>query len=173
MAKEINSGSKSIQLHATLRNEYVEIFVDFAIRKALEMLKEKGVIKEVVLPERHKIFKAIDASDVFDHFFKIKFSSGGEVEYWGQTTCYKGNDLGIPEANKTYEIRETLIEALTLRRHLLAEDKKFRTFHFTFGPSDYTYGWFAGAKENTFDWSFYSTDLASNQDIFIHFNILE
>src|SRR4051812_2194398 len=107
---------ESVQLHAALRNEYVEMLVDFCLRKSLKTLEGKKLIVAAVFPERHKEFKAVDASDVFDHFFKIKFvASGEEVAFWGQTTCYKGNELGVAEPNKTYEIRETLVEALTLR----------------------------------------------------------
>lgn len=141
--------------------------MDFVLRKSIEQLAAEGVIERAVLPQRHAEFKAIDASDVFDHCFKIRFSnSKNEVEVWGQTTCYKGNELGVPEANKTYEIRETLIEALTLRRHLIQKGGEFRVVHFTFGPSAYTYGWFEGAKANAFDWSVYSSDIVPDYDIF-------
>lgn len=156
-----------VQQHAALRNDYVEMLVDFALKMALANLAETEVIEEAVFPERHKEFKAIDASDVFDHYFKIKFTgSKEELEVWAQTTCYKGNELGVAEANKTYEIRETLIEALTLRRHLLNKDEPFRIAHFTFGPSAYTYGWFEAAKSNSFDWSMYSSDVVKDYDIF-------
>ncbi len=158
---------EKVQQHAALRNDYIEMLVDFALRKALEKLAEKGVISKAVWPERHKEFKAVDASDVFDHYFRIKFiKTAHEVEFWGQTTCYKGNELGVAEANKTYEIRETLIEALTLRRHLLASKKEFRILHFTFGPSEYTYSWFEAAKTASFDWSMYSADIVDKYDIF-------
>ena len=159
--------SGKVQQHAALRNDYVEISVDFALKKALLNLAEKKVIEGTTWPERHKEFKAADASDVFDHYFKIKFlSSKQEIEFWGQTTCYKGNELGVAEANKTYEIRETLIEALSLRRHLISSAQEFRIVHFTFGPSAYTYGWFEAAKANTFDWSMYSADISKDYDIF-------
>ncbi len=160
-------GSGKVQQHAALRNDYVEMSVDFALNRALVNLVEKKVIEEVARPERHKEFKAVDASDVFDHYFRIKFPNRTqEVEFWGQTTCYKGNELGVAEANKTYEIRETLIEALSLRRHLLGNGQEFRMLHFTFGPSAYTYGWFEAAKSNTFDWSMYSADILKDYDIF-------
>lgn len=158
---------ESVQLHAALRNEYVEMLVDFCLRKSLKQLEIKGIIESAGLPERHKEFKTVDASDIFDHYFRAKFLATGEdVAFWGQTTCYKGNELGVAEANKTYEIRETLVEALTLRRHLMNRKEQFRVLHFTFGPSAYTYGWFEGAKANTFDLSFYSSDVKANFDIF-------
>ena len=43
-----------VQQHAALRNDYVEMLVDFTLKKALANLAEKKVIEEGVWPERHK-----------------------------------------------------------------------------------------------------------------------
>lgn len=157
----------SVQLYATLRNDYVEALVDFSLARATTTLLKQGRIVGIATPIRHKAFISDDASDIFDHYLKLSFRSGNkskDLEIWAQTTCYKGNDTGFPEPNKTYEIRETLVEALTLRRHLLQSKDSFRILHFTFGPSDYTYGWFKDAKKNSFDLSLYSADIEASYD---------
>ena len=147
---------------ATKRNALAEMLVDFILQKFAEKLYIEGLITENVEPETQVDFIRDDCSDCFDHFLVLKLShtapyQNRTLELWGQTTCYKGNPSGKPESNKTYEIRETLAEALTLRKWLKRENKFFRTFHFTLGPANYTYGWFKTAKENAFDLSLYPT----------------
>lgn len=162
----------SVQSYATERNQLVELIADWCLRKFSQRLFSEGIITEETLPQMHVSFSTDSASDVFDHYIEFNLTKSlggvnGKIQLWAQTTCYKGNELGQPEPNKTYEIRETLVEALSLRQHLIKEGKSFRTLHFTFGPSQYTYGWFKGAKNNAFDLSLYSSEILEGYDIFI------
>lgn len=150
----------SVQKIATKRNSLAEMLIDYILQKFSEKLYNEGYIKEEAIPEQQKSFSRNDCSEVYDHYIELHFSNKIDrqertFEIWAQTTCYKGNVTGKPESNKTYEIRETLVEALTLRKWLIEEKKNFRTIHFTLGPSNYTYGWFMPAKENAFDLSLY------------------
>lgn len=150
----------SVQKIATKRNSLAEMLIDYILQRLSESLYAEGYIKEEAVPEQQKSFSRNDCSEVYDHFIQLHFSNKIDeqertFEIWAQTTCYKGNATGKPESNKTYEIRETLVEALTLRKWLVEEKKNFRTIHFTLGPSNYTYGWFMHAKENAFDLSIY------------------
>ena len=155
---------------ATKRNALAEMLIDYILQCFAEEMLENGSITDIRYPEQQKAFIRDDCSDVYDHYIELPLSSRLDkservLQIWGQTTCYKGNATGKPESNKTYEIRETLSEALTMRKWLLEEDVFFRTIHFTLGPSNYTYGWFQYAKENAFDLSLYPS-LDSDIDIF-------
>jgi len=156
----------SVQAFATKRNGQAELLVDYLIELTLNQLKDKGVIVGFVEPDLHKPFKSDAISDIFDHFFKATLPNGKEYQFWGQTTCYKGNDTSAPEPNKTYEIRETLIEGLGLRANLLEQKADFRTLHFTLGPTSYTYSWFPAAKDNAYDLSLYLPPKIGNEDLF-------
>ena len=164
------SSYMNVQRIATQRNSLAEMLIDFTLQRFVEkMLKEK-LITEASETETQKDFIREDCSDCYDHYLRIRLSPKLDPEcrwldIWGQTTCYKGNPSGKPESNKTYEIRETLSEALTLRKWLRREGAFFRTFHFTLGPSQYTYGWFKSAKENAFDLSIYP-EIEPGIDIF-------
>lgn len=165
MASHMNA-----QRLATQRNALAEMLIDYTLQLFSDKLYDNGLITEKSEPETQKDFVRDDCNDYYDHFLQLHLSSKLDskcrtMEIWGQTTCYKGNPSGKPESNKTYEIRETLSEALTLRKWLNSEGKFFRTIHFTLGPSDYTYGWFKTAKENAFDLSLYPK-FDSDKDIF-------
>ncbi len=145
---------------ATERNEQAEKLIDFILQSFIARLHQEGYIASTELPIRQKPFVRDDCRDVFDHFVELEMArpfSGiqGRFQLWAQTTCYKGNELGRAESDKTYEIRETLVEALGLRRWLREEAISFRTIHFTIGPVSYTYGWFKPAKDHAFDLSLY------------------
>lgn len=145
---------------ATKRNALAEMLVDFTLQRFVDKLYEDEYILEQAETETQKDFVREDCSDCFDHYVKLHLSPKIDpacswLEIWGQTTCYKGSPSGKPESNKTYEIRETLVEALTLRKWLRNENVAFRTLHFTLGPAQYTYGWFKSAKEKAFDLSLY------------------
>ncbi len=161
------SKSASVQAFATLRNEQVEIFVDYALQQFSRALFEADLTSALAEPMLHTAFKRDDCSDVFDHYLKIEGKGNNKtLEIWGQTTCYKGNKGMGAEPNKTYEVRETLIEALGLRRWLIDEGVPFRTVHFTIGSPDYTYGWFRHAKDNSFDLSLYIGSQIDGKNIF-------
>jgi len=165
MASHMNA-----QRLATQRNALAEMLIDYTLQLFSDKLYDNGMITEKSETETQKDFVRDDCSDCYDHYLQLHLSSKLDdkcrtIEIWGQTTCYKGNPSGKPESNKTYEIRETLSEALTLRKWLNSEEKLFRTIHFTLGPSDYTYGWFKTAKENAFDLSLYPK-FDSDKDIF-------
>lgn len=146
------------QKTAIKRNALAEILIDFCLQKFSEKLYEDKIACTMPVVERQKTFTRNDCSEVYDHYISFSCRIKDQVlpfEIWGQTTCYKGNDTGAPESNKTYEIRETITEALSLRKWLIKENKNFRTIHITLGPSNYTYGWFKTAKASAFDCSLY------------------
>lgn len=161
------AGLMGVQTRASLRNEHVEFFIDFVLRELSARLSKKGLLLAYSEPLRQVEVKRDDGSDVFDHFLTItpraarrdtlapEDIAGRKVAIWAQTTSYKGNETGKAEANKTYEIRETLIESLSLRRWLIKEGAPFRMIHFTVGPATYSYGWMKGAKDSAFDVSLY------------------
>jgi hypothetical protein len=150
----------SVQAHATRRNRDVELMVEFILQGFAQRMHKDGTVGAPEDPVMQKPFQRDDCSDVFDHYLSLETTvpfggRSGALQLWAQTTCYKGNDGGAPEPNKTYEIRETLVEALGLRRWLREEGTFFRTVHFTVGPANYTYGWFKEAKDRAFDLSLY------------------
>lgn len=150
----------SVQRLATERNGRVEILVDFILREFSAQLHQAGYTADLQESQRQAIFERDDCNDRFDHYLELEVihpigDIKGSFQIWGQTTCYKGNDTGEAESDKTYEIRETLTEALGLRRWLRDENVKFRTIHFTVGPSQYTYAWFETVKRCAFDLSIY------------------
>lgn len=158
----------SVQAFATERNGQVELFIDFLLNRFLETLSKQGKISDYSIPVLQESFSADDCSDVFDHYLELTPTWSNEpIQIWGQTTCYKGNESGSPEPNKTYEIRETLVEALGLRRCLMGDSRKNRIIHFTIGSTDYTYPWFTAAKDNAFDLSVYSGNQVGDNDIFL------
>lgn len=156
----------SVQAFATQRNGQAELLVDYLLDLTLKQLKEKGIVTQSTEPELHKPFKSIFISDIFDHYFTATLANGKIIQFWGQTTCYKGNATSAPESNKTYEIRETLIEGLGLRADLIENEIEFRTLHFTLGPTGYTYSWFPAAKDNGYDLSLYLPPTIESQDLF-------
>jgi hypothetical protein len=165
----------SVQAFATQRNGQVELLIDFILVKFLKELASKGFISDYSEPYMQKRFSSDDCSDIFDHYLEFTpTKTNRKTQVWIQTTCYKGNDLGSPEPNKTYEIRETLIESLGLRRSLLENHEEFRTVHFTVGPIDYTYQWFIHAKNHAFDLSLYTGGVCGGENIFdVLANLLE
>lgn len=149
-----------VQTAATKRNSQAELIVDFTLNKFIDYLLFNKLIVSATKPIRQKPFLRDDCSDVYDHFVELKVinennSEPDVIQLWGQTTCYKGNSNNKPEPNKVYELRETLIESLRLRSWLRDEKSCFRTFHITFGPIGYSYGWISAAKEKSFDLSVY------------------
>lgn len=156
-----------VQKFATTRNAQVETFVELVLTSLCdELIAEKSIQSYNVDSQKH--FESEIASDIWDHYVKLNLSrSGNDIELWCQTTCYKGNSSGKPEPNKTYEVRETLVEAISLREIVADDHSKLRSIHFTVGPKEYSYPWFPIAKEATFDLSLYlSTEDGS--DIFAH-----
>ncbi len=144
-----------VQSFATSRNAKVEIFVNFVLDEYCKKLVSDGITTEYTL-ESQKHYISDIASDVWDHYVSFQDNRNSKkVELWCQTTCYKGNKTGKPESNKTYEVRETLVEAISFRKHVISSPDIIRTIHFTVGSKKYTYDWFAPVKEATFDLSLY------------------
>jgi len=144
-----------VQSVATARNSQVEYFIHFILDRFFSNLEELGRISSYEI-ELQKSYSSDIASDVWDHFISATNSDGRRLEIWGQTTCYKGNGTGKPESNKTYEVRETLVEGLSIREHFNADPEvDCRSIHFTVGDSRYTYQWFMCLKEAVFDLSIY------------------
>jgi hypothetical protein len=146
------------QRTATARNARAEFVAGYLLGLLAVTIPENDAQVASVELGHQVSFRSDIASDVWDHRVQVRrrddAAEGGEelFQVWAQTTCYKGNSIGRPEPNKTYEIRETLIESLTLRASI-EENAHVRTIHFTFGPRDYGYGWFPAAKQATFDLS--------------------
>jgi hypothetical protein len=145
-----------VQSFATTRNSQIELFIESILEAYFELTKVKSRVSRLKI-ESQKPYKSEISSDVWDHFVSFFDSElGKEVELWCQTTSYKGNKSGNPEPNKTYEIRETLVEAISIREKVETYGEKIiRTIHFTVGSKKYTYDWFVAAKDKTFDLSIY------------------
>lgn len=161
----------AVQHYATRRNQQAELLVQFVIRSLAERLATSGALASEAIYASQKTFNRDDCSDVFDHYLELPLTGRigelrGTLQLWVQTTCYKGSSTNAPEPNKTYEVRETLIEALGLRQWLIAEGQQFRTLHFTVGPADYTYGWFRPAKDASFDLSLYPPEGTRIESVF-------
>nr|WP_181716965.1 hypothetical protein [Psychrobacter sp.]QJS05467.1 putative methylase protein [Psychrobacter sp.] len=150
------------QIGASKRNTQAELFVDYLLNDYFGDAQNQGLIDNLTI-ETQAVFKNDMASDVWDH--KVCFNHidlDKDVEIWCQTTCYKGHgDTEKKESNKTYEVRETLVEAISLRKLMQQQDELVRSIHFTIGDANYTYGWFKSLKENSFDLSIY-LDTESN-----------
>lgn len=144
-----------VQAFATARNSDVEFFVHFILEEFFLKLQEQGQLENFTI-ESQKSYVSEIASDVWDHFISATQINGRTIEIWCQTTCYKGNGTGTPEPNKTYEVRETLVEGLTIRQLFKNNPQKdYRTIHFTVGDSRYTYQWFLQLKAAAYDKSIY------------------
>lgn len=156
-----------VQKFATTRNAQVETFVELVLTSLCdELVAGKNIESYEIDSQKH--FESEIASDVWDHYVKLNISdSASAIELWCQTTCYKGNSSGKPEPNKTYEVRETLVEAISFRELIANEHSKLRSIHFTVGPKEYSYPWFPIAKEATFDLSLYLST-QDGSDIFSH-----
>lgn len=145
----------SVQTSATERNSQVELVIEYVLERFCDILKKNKEIENVSI-DSQALYESDFARDVWDH--RICFTdckSKRKTELWCQTTCYKGSASGKPESNKTYEVRETLVEAISIRNKPLAEGSVLRTIHFTVGSKIYTYGWFKDAKDTCFDISLY------------------
>ncbi len=153
-----------VQTFATARNSQVEYLVHFILEEFFTSLEVQGQVKDVAVETQRRYSSEI-ASDIWDHYVTAKQADGFPIEVWCQTTCYKGNGTGKPEPNKTYEVRETLVEGLSIREHFQSDSSRdSRSIHFTVGDSRYTYQWFMGLKSAIFDKSIYIGE--SDYDIF-------
>lgn len=144
-----------VQTFATERNSNVEFFVHYILEEFGNSLKKNGDLTSFELGAQHQYSSEI-ASDVWDHCLVGIQRNGRKLELWCQTTCYKGNGTGTPESNKTYEVRETLVEGLSIRKYF-AENPEidYRSIHFTVGDRRYTYQWFLDLKSAAYDKSIY------------------
>lgn len=142
-----------VQTFATERNSHAEFFVHVLLEMFGQNLLEKNKINKYHIESQSKYISEI-ASDVWDHKLSL-INNEKTTELWCQTTCYKGNKKGIPEPNKTYEVRETLVEGISIREYFAKAKSDCRSIHFTVGEKKYTYQWFLDLKESTYDKSFY------------------
>lgn len=153
-----------VQAIATSRNSSVEFVVHYILESFAEGLKQRGLLTTYRL-EQQAPFSSDIARDIWDHKLDATGSDGRLVQIWCQTTCYKGNARRRPEPNKTYEVRETLVEGLSIRQCFPINPlSDYRTVHFTVGDANYTYGWFLDLKSATYDKSIYIG--GDHQDIF-------
>lgn len=144
-----------VQTLATSRNSQVEFLVHYIIERALKKVTGMGHVADAHVSSQEHYSSEI-ASDVWDHLATGVQKNGRKFQWWCQTTCYKGNGTGMPEPNKTYEVRETLVEGITIRDLVNQKDDcDVRTLHFTVGDSNYTYQWFLSLKSASYDKSFY------------------
>lgn len=151
-----------VQTFATKRNQDAEFFVSFLLNLFGITLQDDDIIESFV-QEAQKRHQSAYANDIWDHYLELHTAKSSPLQVWAQTTCYKGSKKKVREPNKTYEIRETLVEALSLRKDLGDKGIPHRILHFTLGDINYTYEWFADAKAATFDLSAY---LETDTDIF-------
>lgn len=153
-----------VQTFATERNSQVEFLVHFILAEFLDGQHKAKQLNNIII-ESQKPYASDIASDVWDHFVLATQPNGRQIEIWCQTTCYKGNGTGTPEPNKTYEVRETLVEGLSIRQRFCSDPTvDFRSIHFTVGDSRYTYQWFLDLKGAAYDKSIYIGE--ANYDIF-------
>ncbi|TGW61274.1 hypothetical protein E5P09_22450, partial [Escherichia coli] len=148
----------------------MELFIHFILLKFANNLKSKGDVISYKVEQQIKFYSDI-ANDIWDHKLTLLTNDNKSIEFWGQTTCYKGNARGVPEPNKTYEVRETLVEGLCIRQYF--DERPYvdsRTIHFTVGDPRYTYKWFLDLKQSIFDKSIYIGE--PNYDIFQDIHIL-
>lgn len=149
------------QRTATKRNAQAEQVSNYLFERfAQNLLNKKKISKHSIAMQEQ--FNSDLTRDRWDHTLRIHELNDEIIEIWGQTTCYKGHTDGGTESNKTYEVRETLSEAICLKT-AKPENPIFRTVHITFGDPDYVYSWFKPMKELTFDHSLYFDD---SKDIF-------
>jgi len=143
------------QRTATRRNQQAEEVSNFVLDTVLRNLETNGSIQKNWTLEQQVLFASDISRDKWDHRAQLQKSQKTPIlEIWAQTTCYKGHDTGITESNKTYEVRETLTEALCLRaRH--EQSSHVRLVHITYGNPDYVYSWFRPLKNSVFDLSVY------------------
>ena len=165
------AGHMAGQARATARNAGAELFCEACMLIAVDELVENQTITSGSV-KRQQQFKRDDCHDVFDCYALLEAPGAEVLHLWTQVTCYKGHHGGGTEPNKTYEIRETLTEALGLRRWLMSEGTPVRTIHITLGPSDYTYKWFKPVKKSGFDLSIYLTTNANRDRSFKAFESL-
>lgn len=138
------------QRTATARNSRAETTVQALLTIFGEELLSSGHLASRPVIESQVRWQTELCSDVWDHRFTGVTTDGDEWVIWAQTTNYKGHTNRKAESNKTYEVRETLTEALTLRATWPTKGNN-RSVHFTIGPTDYAYGWFSPMKSCSFD----------------------
>ncbi|MGL5470295.1 MAG: hypothetical protein ACRDCT_19230 [Shewanella sp.] len=144
-----------VQTFATERNSNVEFFVHYILEVFGNLLKKNGDLTSFELGAQRQYSSEI-ASDVWDHYFVGVQRNGRKLELWCQTTCYKGNGKGTPEPNKIYEVRETLVEGISIRKYFSEKPEvDYRSIHFTVGDKRYTYQWFLELKSAAYDKSIY------------------
>lgn len=159
-----------VQTFATDRNSQVELLIHFILEEFFSVLQITGEIQNLNIDMQRQYTSEI-ASDVWDHHVSFTRNNGRVNEVWCQTTCYKGNGTGKPEPNKTYEVRETLVEGLSIRQLFKKDSSRdYRSIHFTVGDSAYTYKWFMDLKASVYDKSIYIG--AKGYDIFKDINTL-
>ncbi|WP_218241201.1 hypothetical protein [Comamonas fluminis] len=147
-----------VQKIATERNSNVEYFVHYILEEFANYLKRTGGWSSFELGAQRQYSSEI-ASDVWDHCLVGTQRNGKKLELWCQTTCYKGNGTGTPEPNKTYEVRETLVEGISIRKYFSENaGADYRSIHFTVGDRRYTYQWFLDLKSAVYDKSVYIGD---------------
>lgn len=153
-----------VQTFATERNSQVEFFIHLLLENFFIGLEQERSLTNVNIGMQ-KQYTSLIASDIWDHHITATQKNGRGIEVWCQTTCYKGNGTGLPEPNKTYEVRETLVEGLSIRQKFKTDKATdYRTIHFTVGDSAYTYKWFMDLKASVYDKSIYIG--TSGYDIF-------
>lgn len=161
---QMNRTNMGVQRTATRRNRFAEKVSHFILQSAIAKLEAEKLVQLGWDLRQQHLFESDLTRDRWDHHVRLGLGNPPQdVEVWGQTTCYKGHDDGATEANKTYEVRETITEALCLRA-ASSETNSIFLVHITFGNPDYVYSWFRPMKETVFDVSIYIHD--NSYDVF-------
>lgn len=130
--------------YSNIRNERVELLVHYA----LSSINQKEWFGE----RRFRIGPSGFCTE-FDHIIKDHMRN---LIFLGQTTCYKERGVDGGEPNKTYEMRETLMEYLLVHVNLLFGESEInidntRFFHIIFGDPSYSYSYFHKIRSKCYD----------------------
>lgn len=142
---------------SNLRNERVEQLVDFALKL---WVRDPGKV--------HRRFSI--GPDGFKTEFDHKVDINNLI-LLGQTTCYKEKGTDGGEPNKTYEMRETLMEYLLAYLNLLEQysgitPDLIRLFHVIIGDPDYSYSYFHIIRSKTYDLNIVVNLASGSEDLY-------
>lgn len=138
LAPEITRSSSNV------RNERAELLVHYALNS--------------ICPDRWKVDRRflVGQSGFCTEFDHVVKDTGRTLALIGQTTCYKERGISGAEPNKTYEMRETLMEFLLVHVNLMFGESKLkadeiRFFHVMFGDPTYSYSYFHKIRSKCYD----------------------
>lgn len=130
--------------YSTIRNERVELLVHYA----LSSIDQKGWFVD----RRFRVGPSGFCTE-FDHRIIDNIRN---LTFLGQTTCYKERGVIGGEPNKTYEMRETMMEYLLAHVNILFGESdlnidNLRFFHIIVGDPAYSYSYFNKIRSKSYD----------------------